>query len=96
MLQSRKERMTMAPNISPRKGCPERFTACSDKCPKDVRGEYGYKAWMAELRKRQAAEKEYKLRRREEYLRSEQCEAEKQNYAKSRTGKIGGITYGRK
>lgn len=29
---------------SPCKDCPERFIACSDKCPKDLRGEYGYKA----------------------------------------------------
>ena len=34
---------------SPCMGCPERFTACSDRCPKDERGEYGYKAWKAEL-----------------------------------------------
>lgn len=26
-------------------GCTERFTACSDRCPKDARGEYGYKTW---------------------------------------------------
>lgn len=25
--------------------CTERFTACSDRCPKDDRGEFGYKAW---------------------------------------------------
>lgn len=25
--------------------CPERFTACSDRCPKDARGEFGHKAW---------------------------------------------------
>lgn len=30
---------------SPCKDCPERFLACSDHCPKDERGEYGYKAW---------------------------------------------------
>lgn len=30
---------------SPCKGCTERFTACSDRCPKDARGEFGYKAW---------------------------------------------------
>ena len=29
----------------PCNGCTERFTACSDRCPKDARGEYGYKAW---------------------------------------------------
>ena len=33
--------------ISPCKDCPERFTACSDRCPKDDRGEFGYKAWKA-------------------------------------------------
>ena len=32
--------------ISPCKGCSERFTACSDCCPKDDRGEFGYKAWL--------------------------------------------------
>lgn len=30
---------------SPCNGCPERFIACSDHCPKDARGEFGYKAW---------------------------------------------------
>ena len=34
---------------SPCKDCPERFPACSAHCPKDARGEYGYKAWRAEL-----------------------------------------------
>ena len=34
---------------SPCAGCTERFIACSDKCPKDERGEYGYKAWKAEI-----------------------------------------------
>lgn len=29
--------------------CPERFTACSDRCPKDARGEFGYKAWKSEV-----------------------------------------------
>jgi hypothetical protein len=33
----------------PCKDCPERFIACSDHCPKDDRGEYGYKAWKAEM-----------------------------------------------
>ena len=42
---------------SPCYGCPERFTACSDNCPKDARGEYGYDAWMAE-RKRVKKEKQ--------------------------------------
>lgn len=30
-------------------GCTERFIACSARCPKDARGEYGYKAWTADL-----------------------------------------------
>ena len=34
--------------VSPCKDCPERFLACSDRCPKDARGEYGYKTWRAE------------------------------------------------
>lgn len=34
---------------SPCTDCAERFTACHDKCPKDNRGEYGYKAWKDEL-----------------------------------------------
>lgn len=32
----------------PCKDCSERFTACSGKCPKDERGEFGYKAWKAQ------------------------------------------------
>lgn len=57
---------------SPCKDCPERFLACSDKCPKDARGEYGYKAWKAEFQKEKDARKEYKLLMREDYLRSEE------------------------
>lgn len=30
---------------APCKECTERSTACSDHCPKDARGEFGYKAW---------------------------------------------------
>ena len=29
--------------------CTERFIACSDRCPKDERGEYGYKAWRDDM-----------------------------------------------
>lgn len=32
-------------------GCAERFLACSDHCPKDKRGEYGYLAWKAKVKK---------------------------------------------
>lgn len=65
----------MTINKTPCKGCTERFLACSDRCPKDARGEYGYNAWKADLRKAQTAEKEYKRKRREDYLRSEECES---------------------
>jgi hypothetical protein len=34
---------------APCKGCTERYTACSDHCPKDTRGEFGYKAWKQEV-----------------------------------------------
>lgn len=39
----------------PCKDCTERFLACSDRCPKDERGEVGYKAWKERVR----AQKEY-------------------------------------
>lgn len=57
---------------SPCNGCTERFTACSGRCPKDARGEYGYKAWLADFHKVKAAEKEYKRQRREDFLHSEE------------------------
>lgn len=37
----------------PCNGCTERFTACSDRCPKDARGEYGHKAWKAQYQAQQ-------------------------------------------
>ena len=37
--------------IAPCKDCTERHTACHDKCPKDERGEFGYKSWKANLDK---------------------------------------------
>ena len=54
-------------------GCTERFIACHDNCPKDARGEYGHKAWKADMHKAKAAEKAYKQARREDFLMSEQC-----------------------
>ena len=63
----------MRDNNCPCKGCTERFTACSDRCPKDKRGEYGYKAWLSDVHKQKAAEKEYKRRDKEAFIRSEQC-----------------------
>lgn len=64
----------------PCNGCTERFLACSDKCPKDARGEYGYKAWKAYIQKIKAAEKEYKRKCREDFLMSEQCESTKEKW----------------
>ena len=46
----------------PCKDCTERFLACSDHCPKDERGEYGYKAWKADLRAEKTAWTKYNLR----------------------------------
>lgn len=86
----------MMPKSGPCKDCAERFIACSDKCPKDARGEYGYQAWKAEYRKQQAAEKEYNLRRREDWMRSEEVEYEKQRQAKIKNGASGGMFYVRK
>ena len=68
----------------PCKDCKERFQACSDNCPKDARGEYGYKAHNAELQKVKAAERKYKLQRREDYMRSEQRKEAQVQFAKSR------------
>lgn len=58
---------------APCKNCLERFIACSDKCPKDARGEYGYKAWLADVHKAKAQTEERKHRDREAFLRSEEC-----------------------
>lgn len=58
---------------SPCYGCTEREIACSDRCPKDGRGEYGYKAYIADIHAQKAAEKEYKRSRKEDFIRSEQC-----------------------
>ena len=86
----------MFPKDSPCNGCTERFLACSDRCPKDARGEFGYKAWKAELWKMKAAEREYKLQRREEYMRSEQREANQEKFNRYKNGMKRGTIYGRK
>jgi Fe-S-cluster-containing dehydrogenase component len=44
---------------SPCLGCSEKFTACSDRCPKSARGEYGYQEWMAEIKRVKRKKKEY-------------------------------------
>lgn len=45
--------------VSPCKDCTEKFTACHGKCPKDARGEYGYGAWVAELKQVKKEREEY-------------------------------------
>ena len=79
----------MMPKSGPCYGCTERFPACSGNCPKDARGEYGYKAWMADYRKQQVAEKEFKQKQYEDYRRSELCESKKEKWRLGRK-------YGRK
>lgn len=51
-------------------GCKERHTACYGHCER-------YAQWKAEYLKLQALKKEYKLQRREDFLRSEQCKGNK-------------------
>ena len=85
----------MARNVSPCKGCEERFAACSARCPKDARGEYGYLAWKADYSKAKEAEAEYKKNRYEDYLRSEQCKNAQENYARSKTRQRRGKKHGR-
>ena len=77
----------MVINKCPCNGCSERFPACSDRCPVDARGEYGYKAWKAELKKEQAAEKEYKRCYREDWLRGD-LRSEKQKKMVNKNGKV--------
>ena len=40
-------------------GCTERYPACSDHCPKDERGEYGYLAWKARVKEIEDNRKAY-------------------------------------
>ena len=60
----------------PCKECSERFLACHDRCPKDERGEFGYKAWKAEIKRVNKAREEYAIRNamknRYLYLRREE------------------------
>ena len=56
--------------VSPCKGCTERFSACHDNCPKDARGEFGHKAWKANLEAIKERRKEYnELNRRKTWQR---------------------------
>lgn len=51
------------PNIvrdpSPCKDCTERFSACSGKCPKEARGEYGYDSWKDEIKRVKGERRKY-------------------------------------
>ena len=60
-------------NESPCKDCPDRHRACWDQCAK-------YAHWKAEFDKAKAAEKEYKLRKRQDFLRSEECRAPRKQW----------------
>lgn len=46
-------------DVAPCKGCTEKFIACHDCCPKDERGEYGYKAFRESIDRANAARREY-------------------------------------
>ena len=72
----------MSPNNAPCKGCADRHTACHDHCEK-------YAKWKVEVQKANAAEREYKRQRREDFLMSEQCENNKEQWRLGRK-------YGRK
>lgn len=85
----------MAPKKEPCRGCEERFPACSARCPKEARGEYGYDSWLADYRKEQAAEAEYKQKRYEDYLRSEECKEAQKAYINSKIRQRRGDNHGR-
>ena len=54
-------------NAPPCKGCSERFQACWGHCPKDERGEFGYKAWKAEIKRVNKAREEYARQNAKKY-----------------------------
>lgn len=45
--------------MPPCNDCPEKFSACHDKCPKDERGEFGYGTWKKELERVNAERRKY-------------------------------------
>ena len=55
-------------DVPPCKGCSERFQACHDRCPKDERGEYGYKAWKNEIKRIKKAREEYLKRNAKKHI----------------------------
>ena len=57
--------------VAPCKDCGERFEACWGKCPKDERGEYGYRSWQADIKKVKESREAYKrLGRRKAWQRN--------------------------
>lgn len=56
---------------APCKGCKERFTACSDKCPIDLRGGYGHKAWLADYHKQEAQKRALRIQKNDDAYRDE-------------------------
>jgi hypothetical protein len=59
-------------------GCTERFSACSDRCPKDERGDYGYLAWKAKVKGIEDKRKAY-YDILHEYRRKKRWRAEDEN-----------------
>lgn len=56
---------------SPCIDCKERFTACWGRCPKDERGEFGYKAWKAQVEEVKEKRRMYNdLNRRKKWQRT--------------------------
>jgi hypothetical protein len=47
---------------APCKDCSEKFTACHDHCPKDKRGEYGYKAFQERIEQVKDAKRNYSMK----------------------------------
>lgn len=75
--------------ISPCKDCTERFTACSDRCPKDARNEFGYRAWKKQV----GAQKKY-LHDTKNRFSVPMTESREKAYRKHRIGKYSyGGTY---
>lgn len=56
---------------SPCLNCTERFTACHDRCPKDIRGERGHKAWKADMEQIKQERKDYLQKRSEDMRRGD-------------------------
>lgn len=54
--------------VSPCTGCTERFQACWDHCPKDERGEFGYKAWKVEIQRIKKTREDYLKRNNKKYI----------------------------